>query len=63
MLRGGLERTLREGLGQTRAYMDRSGAAEGHLVVFDRTEGRSWDKKIFRGDEAEGGAPVTVWGM
>ena len=59
----GLERTLREGLEQTRAYMDRYGAAEGHLVVFDRTEGRSWDEKIFRRDEAEGGAPVTVWGM
>ena len=63
VLRRGLERTLREGLEQTRAYMDRSGAAEGHLVVFDRTEGRSWDEKIFRRDEVEGGAPVTVWGM
>ena len=63
VLHRGLERTLREGLEQTRAYMDRSGAAEGHLVVFDRTEGRSWDEKIFRRDEAEGGAPVTVWGM
>ena len=63
VLRRGLERTLREGLEQTRAYMDRCGAAEGHLVVFDRTEGRSWDEKIFRRDEAEGGPPVTVWGM
>ena len=63
VLHRGLERTLREGLGQTRAYMDRSGAAEGHLVVFDRTEGRPWDEKIFRRDEAEGGVPVTVWGM
>ena len=63
VLRRGLERTLREGLEQTRAYMDRSGAAEGHLVVFDRTEGRSRNEKIFRRDEAEGGTPVTVWGM
>ena len=63
VLHRGLERTLREGLEQTRAYMDRSRAAEGHLVVFDRTEGRSWNDKIFRRDEAEGGAPVTVWGM
>ena len=38
-------------------------AAEGHLVVFDRTEGRSWDEKIFRRDECEGDAPITVWGM
>jgi len=63
VLHRGLERTLREGLGQTRAYMDRCEAAEGHLVVFDRTEGRSWDEKIFRRDECEGGAPITVWGM
>ena len=63
VLHRGLERTLREGLEQTRAYMDRSGAAEGHLVIFDRTADRSWDEKIFRRDEAEGGAPVTVWGM
>ena len=63
LLHRGLERTLRDGLEQTRAYMDRSRAAEGRLVVFDRTEGRSWNDKIFRRDEAEGGAPVTVWGM
>ena len=63
VLRRGLERTLREGLEQTRAYMDRSAAAEGHLVVFDRTEGRSWNEKIYRRDEGEGGVPVTVWGM
>ena len=63
VLHRGLERTLREGLEQTRAYMDRSGAAEGHLVVFDRTEGRPWEEKVFRRNEAEGGVPVTVWGM
>ena len=63
VLHRGLERTLREGLEQTRAYMDRSGAAEGHLVVFDRTEGRPWNEKMFRRDESEGGVPITVWGM
>ena len=63
VLHRGLERTLREGLEQTRAYMDRSAAAEGHLVVFDRTEGRSWDEKIFRRDEVEDGTPIAVWGM
>ena len=63
VLHRGLERTVREGLEQTRAYMDRSGAVEGHLVIFDRTEGRSWNEKIFRREEAEGGVPVTVWGM
>ena len=63
MLHRGPEATLREGLEQTREYMDRCTAAEGHLVIFDRTEGRSWDDKIYRREETESGAPVTVWGM
>ena len=63
VLRGGAKRTLREGLEQTRAYMDRCAAEEGHLVIFDREEGRSWDEKIYTRDETEGGTPVTVWGM
>ena len=63
VLHRGLERTLREGLDQTRAYMDRCAAAEGHLVLFDRSEGKSWDDKVYRREETEGGAPVTVWGM
>ena len=63
VLRRGLEHTIREGIRQTLGYMDRCAAEAGHLVVFDRAEGRSWDQKIFRRHEAEGGAPVTVWGM
>ena len=63
VLHRGLEQTLREGLEQTRAYMDRCAAAEGHLVLFDRTEGKSWDDKVYRREETEGGAPVAVWGM
>jgi len=63
VLHRGLERTLREGLEQTRAYMDRCATAEGHLVLFDRTEGKSWDDKVYRREETEGGAPVAVWGM
>ena len=32
--RDGLERTVREGVEQTRGYMDRCGAEAGHLIVF-----------------------------
>ncbi|MCY4028228.1 MAG: ATP-binding protein [Acidobacteria bacterium] len=63
VLRRSLDETLREGLRQTRAYMDRCAAAEGHLVIFDRTKGRAWDQKVYRREEPDGGAPVTVWGM
>ena len=62
-LHHGLDRTVHEGLAQTRAHMDRRAAAEGHLVVFDRTGDRSWEEKLFCRTEGEGGAPVTVWGM
>ena len=62
---GDLERTIVEGLEQTRAYMDRCGAEAGHLIVFDRSTERSWDEKTFRRDAppGAGAAQVTVWGM
>ena len=63
LLHGSLASTTRDGLEQTRAYMDRCAAEAGHLVIFDRTEGRAWDDKIFRRTETTGGPPVTVWGM
>ena len=61
--RGGLERTIAEGLEQTRAYLDRCGAEAGHLIVFDRDPERSWEEKIFRRAASADGAPITVWGM
>lgn len=63
LLRGGLERAIREGVAQTRGYLDRCGAAEGHLVIFDRTPGKEWREKLFRRREAGAGASITVWGM
>ena len=61
--RRGLERTIADGLAQTRGYMDRCGAEAGHLLVFDRAPERTWEQKIFRREPAAGRAPVTVWGM
>ncbi len=60
-----LERTIAEGLAQTRGCMDRCEAESGHLIVFDRAPDRTWEEKIFRRDTpaGAGGAPVTVWGM
>ena len=59
------KRTIADGLTQTRAYMDRYGAEAGHLIVFDRSPGRTWEDKVFRREmqPGPGGAPVTVWGM
>ena len=62
---GDLERTIAEGLEQTRAYMDRCRAEAGHLIVFDRSTKRSWEEKTFRREapSTAGATRVTVWGM
>ena len=62
ILRKSLERTVQEGLEQTAAYMDRCGAESGHLVIFDRGDGR-WEDKVFWRSESCGETEVQVWGM
>ena len=63
MFHGSLERTITEWLAQTAGYMDRCAAHAGHLVIFDRREGKVWDEKVFRRDEAASGRRIVVWGM
>ena len=63
VLHKSLARTLREGLEQTAGYMDRCAAEAGHLVIFDRSEDKSWDAKVFRRRESADGTDITVWGM
>ena len=63
LLHQSLETTVAQGLTQARAYMDRCGAAEGHLVIFDRRPGRSWEEKVFRREADASGRSVTIWGM
>ena len=62
ILRKSLERTVSEGLQQTAAYMDRCGAETGHLVIFDRGDGR-WEDKVFCRRESFGETEMYVWGM
>ena len=62
ILRDGLEGTIRAGLAQIAGYMDKCGTKAGHLVIFDRNEGR-WEDKIFHRSEKANGASVEVWGM
>ena len=61
--RNGLERVIADGLEQIRGYMDRCATDEGHLLIFDRSENRSWEEKVFRRSEIAGDISVTVWGM
>ena len=69
----GLEGTIERGVEQTLGYMDQCGSGEGHLVVFDRTgdtkgpaskkDGKHWEDRVFRREEARDGRKVVVWGM
>ena len=64
ILRKSLEQTIAEGLEQTAAYMDRCAASAGHLVIFDRREGRRWDDKVFHERRVSNqGVEIDVWGM
>jgi hypothetical protein len=57
------EKTRVQGVEQTLRYMDVYGAAEGWLAIFDRSEGKSWDEKIFMEKETLGDKTVTVVGL
>jgi len=60
ILRG--QKTYREGLEQTAAYMDSLGCAEVWLIVFDRTPRKSWTKKIFMRKESFDGKKIIIVG-
>ena len=62
ILHRSLGRTLRVGARQTADYMDRCGADEGHLILFDRRMIR-WRRKVFRKRAEIEGFSVQVWGM
>ena len=63
LLHRGLEQTIRSGAIRTRAYMERSGADEGYLVVLDRSPDRHWEQKLFRRRDDANDVPITVWGI
>jgi len=63
LLRGSFERTVQDGLAQTREYLDRCGADEGHLLIFDRSPGKSWEEKLSHREEEYKGQRIEVWGM
>ena len=64
VLHKSLEQTIAEGLEQTAEYMDRCAAEAGHLVIFDRREGRRWADKVFHDRRAaDSGVMIDIWGM
>jgi hypothetical protein len=63
ILYGSLETTITEGLKQTWEYMDKGGAKEGHLVIFDRTPDKAWAEKLFKRKRSYKKQSIQVWGM
>nr|VFK00814.1 MAG: hypothetical protein BECKLFY1418A_GA0070994_11271 [Candidatus Kentron sp. LFY] len=69
--RGSLEATIAEGLAQSTDYLDRVGAEEGYLIIFDRDSGKTWEEKCFARYErteqghgqGHGEYRIGVWGM
>ncbi len=57
-----LEGIISQGLEQTARYMDHCGSEAGHLIVFDRTQGKGWEEKAFRREERRAGRTIIVWG-
>ena len=63
ILHKSLEKTLSDGLKQTYQYMDRCGCNDGHLIIFDRSESKTWEEKIFCRKEMYKNKVITIWGM
>lgn len=62
--RDSLEKTIEDGLKQTYGYMDTVGSVdEGHLIIFDRTQEKSWEDRIWHRPCEYNGHPIMVWGM
>ncbi len=63
VLHKSLDNTIEQGLKQTIEYMDRCTTDQGHLVIFDRSEGKRWEEKIFKREEKYQNKTITLWGM
>src|SRR6056297_3312915 len=57
-----LERVIEEGLKQTAAYVDKTGAKEAYLIIFDQ-ENKNWDERIFIEEKTYNNHEITIFGM
>lgn len=60
---GTTEKTIKQGLIQTKAYMDKCGADEGYLIIFDRRKRISWKEKSFKKNKTIDGMNIKIYGM
>src|SRR6056297_113767 len=57
-----LETVMEEGLKQTAAYVNKTGAKEAYLIIFDQ-ENPNWEEKVFTEKKEYNGLAITVFGM
>jgi len=57
-----LETVIEEGLKQTAKYVDKTGAAEAFLIIFDR-DNENWEERIFIETRSYNNIEITVFGM
>src|SRR6056297_1571474 len=57
-----LETVMKEGLKQTSAYVNKTGAKEAYLIIFDQ-ENPNWEEKVFTEKQDYKGLAITVFGM
>jgi hypothetical protein len=55
-------KSLPDGLKQLSGYMDKVGASEGWLVLFDRSAEKTWDEKVYMRAEECKGKRITIAG-
>jgi len=60
---GATEKLIDKGLKQTYEYMEKCGATEGHLVIFDRRTKVKWNDKIFQIKKEYKNYDIWVWGI
>lgn len=60
----GMDTVIAKGLEQTVDYIDRVGSSdEGHLIIFDRSEEKTWGERIWNRPMQYQGHYIMVWGM
>ncbi|MBM3204325.1 ATP-binding protein, partial [Candidatus Woesearchaeota archaeon] len=60
--KGTLEKVLETGLPQTVDYARQCGAAEAHLLIFDRRPESDWDERVWQQTRTQEEYAVQVWG-
>ncbi|MCX6579134.1 MAG: ATP-binding protein [Candidatus Aminicenantes bacterium] len=63
LLYGSLQATIKQGLEQTYTYMDKCGAKEGYLLIFNPSTKKPWREKLFKKTGTFKDVKINIYGM